>query len=262
MKITNIDKVRAKRIALNIFYPVLSFGILLAVWAIASKVKDNAFVLPAPSDVLARFFALGGEKGFWLSVGATLLRTLICFFTSFALALTFASLAGLLSPLNRILSPMVSLLRSAPTVAVILVLYAFLNEDSMAITVGFLVAFPIMYSAFYTAIAGVDRDLIKMATLYKVSAIDKVRFIYLPCIAECLFDTGRSTLSLTLKVVIASEILVSVVRGIGGKIQVASASAEVCYLQAWTLIAIVFSFVLEGAVAIAKKVWEVLRCRI
>ena len=253
-----IDKKKAKQIALNIFYPLLAFAILLAVWAIAAKVKNNAFVLPMPGEVLSRFFRLGAEEGFWLSVLATLLRTAICFITSFVLALLLAALAGLFNPLHRVLSPIVSFLRAAPTVAVILILYAFMSNDSMAIAVGFLIAFPIMYSAFHSAIVGVDGDLLKMARLYKVSAFDRLRFIYLPSIADCLFDTSKSTLSLTLKVVIASEILTNVVRSIGGKIQVAYATFEASYLLAWTLIAIVFSFVLEWAVMGLKKLWEVL----
>ncbi len=131
----------------------------------------------------------------------------------------------------------------------------------MAIAVGFLIAFPILYSAFYSAIVGVDGDLLKMARLYKVSPTDRIRFIYLPSIADCMFDTGRSTLSLTLKVVIASEMLTNVARSIGDRIQVAYATMEISYLLAWTLIAIVFSFVLEWAVVGLKKLWEVLRCR-
>lgn len=261
MKKIAVDKQKAKKIALNIFYPLLSFAILMAVWAIAAKVKNDAFVLPMPSAVLARFFKLGAEQGFWLSVLATLLRTAICFITSFVLALFLAALSGLFKPMHRVLSPIVSFLRAAPTVAVIFILYSFMRKDSMVIAVGFLIAFPILYSAFYSAIVGVDGDLLKMARLYKVSPTDRIRFIYLPSIADCMFDTGRSTLSLTLKVVIASEMLTNVARSIGDRIQVAYATMEISYLLAWTLIAIVFSFVLEWAVVGLKKLWEVLRCR-
>ncbi len=255
------DKTTAKRIALNIFYPLLAFSLMLAVWAIAAKIKNNPLVLPMPNVVLDSFFRLGNTGGFWLDVLATLLRTFICFFTSFALALLLAALAGICSPIHRVLSPIVSVLRAAPTVAVILILYAFMNNDSMSIAVGFLIAFPIMYSSFYSAITGVDGDLLKMAKLYKVSPANKIRFIYLPCIAENLFDTGRSTLSLTLKVVVAAEILTSISRSIGSNIQVAYAMFEVSYLLAWTLVAIVFSFVLEAIVSGLKKLWEALRCR-
>ena len=145
--------------------------------------------------------------------------------------------------------------------AVILIAYAFISTDFMAIAVGFLVAFPIMYSAFHSEIKGVDGDLLKMARVYGVRPIDRIRFIYLPSIADCLFDTGKSTLSLTLKVIVAAEILTNISMSIGGKIQFANSTFEIVYLLAWTLVAIVFSFVLEGIVAILKKLWEVAKCR-
>lgn len=259
MKKITIDKKQAWRIASNIVYPLIALGIMFAVWAIAAKAEDNALVLPMPDAVLARFFVLGGEKGFWTSVGWTLLRTLVCFVISFVLAMIFAVLGGLFNPVHRIMSPIVSVLRSAPTVAVILILYAFLSGNAMAIVVGFLIAFPIMYSAFYSAITGVDKDLVEMAKVYKVRPLDIVRGIYVPLVMPCLFDTSKSTLSLTLKVVVAAEILANVQDSLGGKIQVANASFEIAYLLAYTLVAIVFSFVLEGVALGAKKIWEVAR---
>ncbi len=246
----------AKRIFANIFYPILSIAIVIAVWAIVAAVKDNPLVLPMPDVVFAEFFTLGADKTFWLAVLSSILRTIICFVTSFAIALLFAACGALWTPIHKVLSPMVTILRAAPTVAVILIMYAFFESDTMAIVVGFLISFPIMYSAFYGAITGIDADLIEMAKLYKVKPFDRILKIYLPSIAECLFDTSKSTLSLTLKVVVAAEILTSISTSIGGKIQVAYASFDIGFLLAWTLVAIVFSFVLEGVVSILKKVWE------
>lgn len=252
-----IDKKQAWRVASNIVYPLVSFALVIAIWAIVAKVKDNPLVLPMPDVVIESFFSLCKESGFWTAVGMSLARTLICFVISFVVALALAALGGLFSPFHRVISPIVTFLRSAPTVAVILILYAFASSNAMAIAVGFLVAFPIMYSAFYGAIVGVDKDLVEMAKVYKVRPLDKVLGIYLPSIANCLFDTSKSTLSLTLKVVVAAEILAGIGKSIGGKISVANATFEIAYLLAWTLVAIAFSFALEGLVLVLKKIWKV-----
>ena len=58
MKRIKLDKNGAKRIARNVIYPLIALGIVLAVWAIWATAKDNPLVLPMPSAVLARFFAL------------------------------------------------------------------------------------------------------------------------------------------------------------------------------------------------------------
>ncbi len=253
------DKKEVKNILLNIFYPLLALSIALAVWAIWAAVKDAPYLVPSPAVVLREFFTLCGEGAFWLDVLRTLARTLFCFAISFAIALGLAALGGLCKPFHRVMSPIVSILRSAPTVAVILILYAFMDKQSMSVVVGFLIAFPVLYSAFYSAIDGVDRGVLDMAKLFKVRASDKIFMIYLPSIAGALFDASRSTLSLTLKVVIAAEILTSLACSIGENIQTSYAAFEISSLFAWTLVAIVFSFVLEGVALILKKIWEATR---
>lgn len=256
-----LKKDTAKRIAANIFYPLLALAIALAVWAIWSAAMDIPGLVPMPGEVIRDFFTLGAQKAFWLDVLSSLGRTALCFVISFALALLFASLGGLFKPLHRVVSPLVSVLRAAPTVAVILIIYAFMEKRSMTLVVGFLIAFPILYSSFYSAIEGVDKGLIEMANIYKVRTADKIFMIYLTSIAPQIFDTSRSTLSLTLKVVVAAEIITNLAGSIGHDIQIAYATPNIVSLFSWTLIAIVFSFVLEGIVSIFKKLWEAAACR-
>lgn len=258
MKVKNENKKILHAVS-NVIYPLIAFGIVLCVWAIAAEVKDNPLVLPMPGVVLNRFFKLGGEANFWRSVGGTLGRTVICFLISFVTALFFAAVSGLWKPVYRVISPIVAFLRAAPTVAVILILYAFLDNTELTFTVGFLIAFPVLYNAFYTAVVNVDKDLLEMAKIYKIKPTRIITGIYLPTITPVLFDTSRATLSLTLKVVIAAEILTLVSSSIGNSIQVANATFEIAYLLAWTLIAVVFSFVLEICVDILRKLWEAVR---
>lgn len=259
MSKAKIDKKEVKNVVLNIFYPMLALAIVLAVWAIWAAAKDAPYLVPAPAVVLREFFLLGGKGEFWLAVLGTVGRTLLCFVASFVLALALASLGGIFRPLHRVMSPIVSILRAAPTVAVILILYAFMDKQSMSVAVGFLIAFPVLYSAFFSAIDGVDAGLLNMAKAYKVRTADRIFMIYLPCIADTLFDSGRATLSLTLKVVVAAEILTNLAGSIGHSIQISYAAFEISSLFAWTLVAIVFSFALEGAVLLLKKIWEATR---
>lgn len=247
---------KTKRIIGNILYPLISFAIVVAVWAIVAKVKNKPLVLPMPDVVIKRFFTLGGEAGFWKAVGFSLLRTLLCFAASFLIAFVFSAISKVLNPVYRVINPVVSFLRAAPTVAVILILYAFYSNETLAFVVGFLIAFPILFTAIYSALSGVDKDLIEMTKIYKVKKIDVVKNVYLPEVAPNLFDNARSTLSLTFKVIIAAEILTFVPKSIGSKIYTANASFDVAYLLAWTLVAIVFAFVLEAVVSIFKKIWE------
>ena len=159
MKIKKINKKQLNSFIRNLIFPIIALTIILLFWIIVSAIKNNPLVLPMPGIVLKRFFILGKEYAFWKSVGATISRSLIAFLISFIFALSVAILSGLVKNFNKIISPIVAFLRAAPTVAVILIIYAFMSTDIMTIVVGFLIAFPIMYSSFYTSISEIDEKL-------------------------------------------------------------------------------------------------------
>lgn len=256
-----IKSEKAKRLAANIFFPLLALSLALAIWAIWAAAKNMPNILPPPAVVLKEFFTLGGSGAFWRAAAATVIRTLLCFLLSFFVALALASIAGACKPFARAFAPIVSILRSAPTVAVILIVYVFMNKHDMTLAVGFLIAFPILYSSFLSAIDGVNGDVLEMAKIYKVRTVDKIFSIYLPSVAGTLFDTSAATVSLTLKVVVSAEIIVNLPVSIGHNVQIANSAFEISGLFAWTIVAVAFSFALEGAVLLAKKLWEAKRCK-
>ena len=253
------NKIFLKRLINNIVYPILAFAILILIWLIAAKVKNKVLILPMPHIVFQRFFELLGHNDFYISVGWSLLRTLISFSISFVIAFLFAILGGLFNPFHKIMSPIVSVLRSAPTMAVILILMIWVDYQYAPIYIGFLIAFPILYSAFYTAIVSVDKKLIEMTKVYKVDFFNKIKYLYLPSISNSIFDVSKSTISLTMKVVIASEVLCYVDLSIGKEMMASNLNFDITYLLAWTLAAIILSFLLEIFVLVLKKIWEITR---
>ncbi len=248
-----------KKLIGNVAYPLVAFVLVLGVWWIVSAVKDKPLIFPTPDKVIVDFFTLFGGKNFWKAVGNTLLRTVACFTISFVSAFAMAVIGGLWKPFHRVMSPIVSIIRSAPTLAIILIIMLWLDGQRAPVVVGFLIAFPILYQAIYTAITGVDKDLVEMAKVYKVSKKDIVFGLYAPEIAPAVFDVCRSTVSLTLKVVIAAEVMTYAKTSMGLEMQKANSVFDVSVLLAWTVLAIVLSFVFDGIVVGAKKIWEVSR---
>lgn len=238
----------------NIIYPLIALAIVLGMWAIASAVKNNPLVLPMPNVVLHRLFCLYKERNFFKSILFTLHRTFLAFIVSFAFAYFFAILSDKFQIATKIIYPIVAILRAAPTVAVILVLYAFLSTKTMSLVVGFLIAFPVLFSNIQSALKNKDENLLKMSKVYKVNPVRVLFNVYFLSIGKYIFDSTQSTLSLTLKVIIAAEILTNVTPSVGGKIQVSYASFEIEYLLAWTIMAILLSFVVELFVAVLKKI--------
>ena len=237
----------------NVLYPILALGIIIAVWAIVSASLQKPLLLPMPDAVFTRFFSLFFEEDFWYSVFSTLLRSFLAFIISFVLAYLTAFLAVKITPVSKLFDTFVAVLRAAPTVAVILITYAFFHTKTMTVIVGFLIAYPILYSAFLGALRGVDKDLVSMTKVYKISKISALFHTYFLSVSSFVFDISKSTLSLTLKVVISAEILTLVAKSVGGAIYNANSTFEASYLLAWTTMAILLSFLVELLVELVKK---------
>ncbi|NLL56564.1 MAG: ABC transporter permease subunit [Clostridiales bacterium] len=243
----------------NIIYPVISLGLLILIWFVTAKVVDIELIIPSISATVKEFFALLGQKQFYSAILGTLNRTLISFLLAFIMAIALAIISAFLPFLNKLLSPIVTVVRAIPTMSLILLTIIWLNPQTSPLLIGFVIVFPIMYSSFYTAIISVDNDLIQMSKAYNVSKKDMVLSLYLPNIAPSFFDTVRSTISLNLKIIISAEVLAQTKISMGVMMQMSKAYLETAQLLAWTLVAIILSYLLEIIVYSIKKAtirWE------
>ena len=235
-------KPEVKRILANILYPTAALAAVLAVWAIVSAAKDIPILIPQLDRIFAELLTAG--------------RVLGSFLLSFAFAAVLAAVGTFFRPLHRFLSPIVTVLQSAPTMAVILLAVVWLDNSEVPLLIGFLICFPLLYNACRSAIDGVDPELVEMAKLYKLRPADKLTGVYIPSVLPAVADGARSAVSLCVKVVIAAEVLAQTKGSIGVEMQAASVMFEIARLMAWTVVAIVMSFVFEGVVLGLKKLWE------
>ena len=254
-----VKKPVVKKIFEAVFYPLCSVGLIFIVWAIAAAAISKPLLLPDVGEVLKLYFGMLKEKEIWVYGGWTLLRTLECFAISAFAAFALSMLSAFAKPVHKIFSPIITILRAAPTLAVILLILIWVDYAYAPIIIGFLIAFPILYSAFYSAITGVDENLLKMAKTFKLSKTDIVRFIYLPSIKRPCLESMRSTVSLTAKVVIATEIMALTKKSIGLLMRTANLSFDTAYLLALTIFAVILSFILEGVFSLIIKITEVVR---
>lgn len=240
----------------NVLYPVAALGVVLAVWAIVSRATDNPILTPQADEIFSELGRVLSLEETWRAIGLTAGRVTGSFALSLLFALFLAALGTVWRPLHRFLSPIVTVLQAAPTMAVILLAVAWLDNSEVPLLIGFLICFPLMYNACRTAIDGVDPDLIEMAKVYGMRPVDRLTGIYLPSVLPSVADGSRSAVSLCVKVVIAAEVLAQTADSIGVEMQRASAIFEIARLMAWTVVAIVMSFAFEGIVYGLKKLWE------
>ena len=121
----------------------------------------------------------------------------------------------------------------------------------MPLIVTFMTLFPVQYSAMIAASEAVDPRLVEMAKIYRVPTAKRVLKMYLPCMAPQIVEGVRSTLSLTLKVTIAAEVLAQTRDSIGVGMMQAQSFLQTDRILGWTVIAIVLGALAELFVTFA-----------
>ena len=248
---------QTKRVLSNIFSPILALGIVLSVWAIIAEAENKPLVLPQLNVIFDELGVLLAQASTYIAIGNTLLNTMEAFAVSVLLAIFLSILGVVFPPLHRILSPINTMLKATPTMAIILLSILWLDTEKCPPFIGFLIAFPLLYSLFRQSLLAVDKNLLEMAKVYKVSIFDRIKSIYIPSVLPNMIGSMQSVISLTIKVVIAGEILAYVNNTIGFEMQMANSLVETATLIAWTIAAIILSFLLELFFGLIKKTAEV-----
>ena len=242
---------------LNIAFSFLAVIVMWAGWLIAYYTVRNDYVIPSFADTVAGIGKNLIDGQFWRAFGATLLRTLYSWAVAFALSLVCLSLSALSDKFRRFLAPFVSVLRTLPTMAITLMLLIWTSPKIAPTVVAFLMIFPLSYTQLCASFGGIDKKIIEMAEVYKVSRRDKLCKIYIPLMLPDIFAQTGANISLTLKVMISAEVLAGTFGSVGGLMYTASMYSRMDELFALTILMLVFGGLIEYALGNLTRITDV-----
>lgn len=236
---------------LNILYPILSVALMLAVWAIAAAAVGERLILPTPAQTARAFVRLLKSGAFWRAMGGTFVRALAAYGVCLALSLVLAA-AAQAQPVRRIVSPVMTVVRSVPTMAVIFLLLLWTGAKSAPVYVALTVMLPTMYSGFVTALDSVDAGLAEMSDVYRVPLYKRLFRLYIPSLVPALVSSA-TYLSLGLKLVVAAEALAMTAKSLGMLLMQANTALETARLMAVALSAVLAGFIIEGLATLLRR---------
>ena len=149
-----------------------------------------------------------------------------------------------------------SVLRSMPILAVLLILLSFLDAGQAPIAVAFLSLFPMLYVGVLAALSGVDSHLIEISRVYGTPVWRRVTALYLPLASPYILKEGGAALSFSLKLVVSAEVLSFTVKSLGGMMQDAKLYAEIPQLFALVGVTFIVGLILETVVGVFASVAE------
>ncbi len=250
-------KKNTKKQLINLIYPLISIIVLVVCWLVLSSAVKNELIVPTIGDTITEMGKIFAQKQFYFSLLKTLLRTLIAVVVSFILAGATASLSFVFKKVGRVASPIISVIRTIPTMAVLLMILLWSTPNVAPIIVAILVLFPMIYAQFITAMNGIDQGVIDTAKIFKLSKKDKLFKIYVPMIMPHLVSNLGSNFSFGIKLIVSAEVMAYTFNSLGGMMQTASAYLNLPRLAGLTVVAVALGLIIEGVFAIlVKKVFK------
>jgi len=218
---------------------------MLIIWKIISLHFDSDFILPSPEKTLITTLTLFGDGNFLEIVGTTVARGLIGFIISVILGIATGILTGLNPYADAFLRPLLVTIRSIPVISIILLALIWFNPGSVPVFIGMLTMFPFITTNVSDGIKSIDRELVVMASFYKVSRERIVRELYIPAIMPFIVSGASSALGIGWRAIIIGEVLSQPVYGIGTMMQNAQTFLNIDAVIAWTIVAVLISYAFE-----------------
>ena len=215
-------------------------------WIVAYYIVRNEYVLPSFWDAFAEMGRILTDASFWRAFWNTFLRTLWAFLASMALGIVMAVCAHLVKGLRAFFAPIISVVRTVPTMAVILMLLLWTTPNMVPVIVSALVLFPAVYAAALAALDEVGENSGELPRAFRVPLLRRIGKMYLPLAAPVMLKQAGGIFSLGLKVVISGEVHASTYRSLGGMMQDAQMYLNMPRLMALTLLVLLMGFALEG----------------
>ncbi|WP_432377619.1 ABC transporter permease [Duganella sp. P38] len=202
---------RRRRALLGLLLPVTA---LLAVELSVRAGLIPANLLPAPSQIIDTLRDLGAQ-GLLGHIGASTLRVAAGFASGAALAVLLGAAVGLSRHAEALLDPSFQALRAIPSLAWVplLLLWLGIDEAPKIVLIAIGAFFPV-YMGVASGIRGVDRKLIEVARLYRLSAVALTRRVLLPAALPAILTGLRNGLSLAWMFMVAAE-LIAASKGLG-----------------------------------------------
>lgn len=234
-----------KRIVLT----CLSILLIPVVWQLLSWQMAQPQLIPSFPDLIRALLRLVYTPGFLVSIGTTCLRACVGLLLSLAAASITAFLLNRSEGILLLFMPWLSLLRSVPVISFILLALIFLNQEMIPLLIAFLTMYPLLTENLLKGLMN-RRDSWKMlARQFHLNAWNRLFQINYPQLKPYLFSGLASAVGFGWRAIIMGEVLSQCVDGIGKRMKEAQVFIDVPELIAWTLVAIVLSWLTDKLIS-------------
>lgn len=233
----------------------------LLVWQLLVIVLDKKSGMPggnilvaSPLETVKTLVVLVRTTDFWKAVGHSFFKIASGFFLAVAAGGLCAVLASLSGVVRALLNPVLRLIKAVPVASfIILALFWLSSSKNLSVLISFLMVLPVIYTNVLQGIESTDRELLEMASVFRISAGKRIRYIYIPAVLPYFVSACSVGLGFCFKSGIAAEIIGLPQNSIGERLYDAKLYLLTEELFAWTAVIVLVSVIFEKTVMLLVK---------
>ncbi len=225
---------------------------------ILDKKSGNAMggniLVASPLETVKTLLVLVRTPEFWKSVGYSFAKIASGFFLALVAGVLCAVLAYASGVVRALLNPVLRLIKAVPVASfIILALFWLSSSKNLSVLIAFLMVLPIIYTNVLQGIQATDKELLEMASVFRISVGKRIRYIYIPAVLPYFVSACSVGLGFCFKSGIAAEIIGLPANSIGERLYEAKLYLLTEELFAWTAVIVLVSVVFEKAVMLLVK---------
>lgn len=224
-----------------------SFAVFLLLWQVLAMLADS-LLLPPPTTVARRIMAESATGELPYHLGLTLLRVAVSFIVALLIGTAIGIVMGRYRRLDAFLDGWLVLGLNIPALVTIILCYVWLGlTDVAAIIAVALNKIPTVVVTVREGARAVDRELLQVAQVFRLSRTRTLTRVYLPQLYPYLMVAARSGLALIWKIVLVVE-LIGRSSGIGFQLNVFFQFFDIAGILAYTLVFATVILLIEALV--------------
>lgn len=243
-----------KRAAAVVFWIFVWQAVVMILDKKGGNSMGGSLLVASPFETVKTLISLIQTAEFWKAVGYSFAKIASGFFLALAAGVFCAVLASAFGVVRALLNPVLRLIKAVPVASfIILALFWLSSSKNLSVLISFLMVLPVIYTNVLQGIEATDRELLEMASVFRISVGKRIRYIYIPAVMPYFVSACSVGLGFCFKSGIAAEIIGLPTNSIGERLYEAKLYLLTEELFAWTAVIVLVSVVFEKAVMLLVK---------
>lgn len=232
---------------------ICAVALALLTWQAAALLLNKSLLLASPTDVFLRLFTIWQEPEFFSSIWFSFSRIILGFLTALIAGSFSALLAGRFHFVELILWPYMVTVKSIPVASFIVIALMWLSSAQLSVFIVFLIVLPVIYTNILNGIKNIDKKMLEMAAIFRLSWGKKLLYIWIPQIKPFILSACSISIGLAWKSGIAAEIIGIPSGSLGEALYYSKVYFNTIDLFSWTVIIVVLSVGFEKLFSLLLK---------